>query len=393
MASPVDTSVKHFYSAMSGAPVLSGQAGAMIGLLDACLVTGFDLKSATSLTVAGGVATLAFAGSHSAVVDAVVLVDGVTGALAGLNGEQKVTAIAAGVVRFATALPDGTAAGSISFKMAPAGWAKVYSGTNLAAYQSPHMQSTKMFVRVDDTGTMSCRLRGYEAMSDINTGAGLFPLDSQLNGGGWMSKSAAANATRVNWRIVADARGAYISVVGYSVHDANASAGRTVCVGDFRAYRPGGDPYAFVLGCGTSDYFGEAPGVCDQDGSTYCFAARSYSELGASVGLASRPEIGAPITSGADNSFGTFPSVIDGGLRLSRRLVMEGITPRGVFPGLYTVPQSGVGLSIAPLTVQPGAGPLAGRNLLAIGCGANSQSYPSTGLGISFIDITGPWER
>ncbi|EPD32955.1 hypothetical protein HMPREF9701_06413, partial [Delftia acidovorans CCUG 274B] len=56
MASPVDTSVKHFLSSMTGAPVLSGTVGSMIALLDALLVTGFDTKTLTSLTVVGGVA-------------------------------------------------------------------------------------------------------------------------------------------------------------------------------------------------------------------------------------------------------------------------------------------------------------------------------------------------
>ena len=66
---------------------------------------------------------------------------------------------------------------------------------------------------------------------------------------------------------------------------------------------------------------------------------------------------------------------------------------RGIFPGLYTVPQSDVGLAYMPRSLQSGAGPLAGRKLIAVGCGASSTPYPSTTLGISFIDVTGPWAR
>lgn len=38
-----DTSVKYLHSAMPGAPVLSGTAGSLISVLDACLVNGLSL--------------------------------------------------------------------------------------------------------------------------------------------------------------------------------------------------------------------------------------------------------------------------------------------------------------------------------------------------------------
>lgn len=390
MASPVDTSVKHFYSAMAGAPVLNGVAGSLIAVLDACLVTGWGLKAVDSATVSAGVCRLNFAsGKSAAEVDAVILVAGATPT--GLNGEQKVTAVSGTWVEFKTALPDGAVTGSVSFKMAPAGWTRPFAGTNLAVYQSPNPQSTKMLVRVDDTGTTSCRLRGYETMTDINSGAGLFPLDVQISGGGWMNKSASANSSAVRWRIVANDCTVYINIVGYSASVAGGEAGRTVLMGDFQAFAPGGDPYAFALGCSTSGSHTDNPGTCDQDGGPNQFAPRSYTKLGSSIGLTSRAEVGANVTSGVDGTFGSFPSVIDGGLRVSRRLLLQGVTPRGVLPGLYTVPQSDVGLSIAPLTKLDGVDSVAGRKLLAIGCGATSVTYPSIALGISFIDITGPW--
>ncbi|WP_120968630.1 hypothetical protein [Comamonas sp. lk] len=394
MASPVDTSVKHFYSAMAGAPVLNGVAGSLIAVLDACLVTGWGLKAVDSATVTAGVCRLNFAsGKSGAEVDAVILVAGATPA--GLSGEQKVTAVSSNWVEFKTALPDGAVAGSVSFKMAPAGWTKAFEGANLAAYQSPNVQSTKMFVRVDDTGSdpTSARLRGYESMSDINTGGGLFPLDSQLNGGGWINKSASANTSAVKWRIAANDRSLYINIVGQSANSPGTETGRTVFIGDFQAYRPGGDPYAFTIGCAPGGSYDQINGTCDHGAVAYQFAPRNYTGMGSSFGLESRGEIGGvTYMSGGDSTFGPFPSGIDGGLRLSRRLMLEGSTPRGVVPGLYTVPQSNVGAYISPLTKMVGANWLAGRNLLAVGCGSSSIAYPSSSLGISFIDITGPWE-
>ena len=132
MASPVDTSVKWARSTMPGAPALTRAAGSLIALLDALLVNGWGQQTASSVVVAGGVATATFPTDHAAAKHAVVLVDGVTGALTALNGEQKVTAVAPNVIKWATAAADGTATGTITVKMAPAGFNKPFSGTNLA---------------------------------------------------------------------------------------------------------------------------------------------------------------------------------------------------------------------------------------------------------------------
>ena len=212
MASVVDTSVKNFNSTMSGAPALSGTVGTLVALLDALLVNGFDVKTATGLTVSGGVASMAFTGSHSAQLDTVISIAGITGTYASLNGEQKVTAVAAGVVRFATTLPDGAASGTITFKMAPAGFEKPFAKPNVGVYRSLDPASTRMLLRVDDTGAQVARVVGYEAMSDVDTGVGVFPTAAQIAGGGYWSKSTQASAAAVGWNLVADGRTFYLSI-------------------------------------------------------------------------------------------------------------------------------------------------------------------------------------
>lgn len=393
MTSVVDTSVKHFMHTMAAAPVLSGTAGAMIAVLDACLVNGFDIKVATSLVVASGVATLSFAGSHSATVDSVVLVEGVTGPLTALNGEQKVTAIGAGVVKFATAAADGTAAGTISFKMAPAGWEKVFSGTNLAVYRSLDPQSTGMYLRVDDTGATSCRVRGYETMTDVSTGAGPFPTDAQISGGGWLVKSSAAGATVVKYALIADARSVLLNYVPYNGSYPTSVAGGTVFFGDIIAHKPSGDKYAFTLGTATSASAGSAAGTCDQGQQTSQYFPRSHTGGGASVVEMVRSVSNSNAISGMDTTFGVFPGAIDGSLLLAAiGISSTGSTPlRGTLPGIRHIMHSSLGTVIQPMSTIRGSGPLAGRSLLALGLGGSSTTYPSTGLGISLADITGPW--
>lgn len=180
MASPVDTSVKHFYSAMAASPALSGTAGALLSTLDACLVTGFGTKAADSAVITGGVCRLSFAsGVSAAKQEAVILVTGATPAA--LNGEQKVTAVANGWVEFKTALPDGAVTGSITFKVAPLGWEKVFSKTNVTVYRPTDPASTRPFIRVDDSNAAFARVQMYESMTDVDTGSGVTPALA----GGW----------------------------------------------------------------------------------------------------------------------------------------------------------------------------------------------------------------
>jgi len=49
--------VKWMYQGMGGAPVLTNNWGSMTALLDACLVNGFNLQTASSITRDGSTAT------------------------------------------------------------------------------------------------------------------------------------------------------------------------------------------------------------------------------------------------------------------------------------------------------------------------------------------------
>ena len=395
MASPVDTSVKHLHSGMAGAPTLNGVAGSMIDVLDAVLVTGCDFKNATSLAVLNGVATLSFSGSHSATVESVVLVSGVTGALSALNGEQKVKAIGSGSVSFATASANGTATGTVSFKMAPAGWAKVFSATNIGVYRSQDPAGTQMYLRVDDTGTTSCRVIGYESMTDIDTGVGPFPLAAQQAGGGFWTKSYVANSNAARWSVIADARTALVSVAVFTSQSATAIGSYTRMFGDIVANKPGGDAFACALGYASSSNFNSQEGSIGSSSGSQQAMSRSFTGLGSCV-LHSNISYTANSNSlsGQDAALGSFPSPIDGGLRLSKRYISETAQqpPRGDIPGLYTVPQTDAGRFFYDRVITTGTGILAGRKLFSLTpTVSNTSEWPSNVIGVMFVDITGPW--
>ena len=388
MASPVDTTVKHYRSDMPGAPVLNGVAGSKISQLDACLVTGYGLKAATSLTVASGIATLAFDGGASAAwPDAVILVAGASNAA--LNGEQKVLSANTTTVTFATAEADGTDAGTVTFKIAPAGWEKVYSKTNVAVFRSLHVESTKMFLRVDDTNPQFVRVVGYETMSDVDTGASAFPTAVQQAGGGYWAKSDVTSAAAVAWILASDGRFFFDSPAPGSHRGMTYQGCFLRGFGDFVPKNPAGDPYLCGLNySATTSAAGMNEGLLDGDAATRTALARGYTGLGAAV-LARRWAYTGNIGSGRDGALGDFPSAIDGSLILSDQYVGETAAPRGNIPGHKYCPQAKAWDSFKMMDSLAHGG----RKYIVSSSGYSSSSTSSTSAntGASFIDITGPW--
>lgn len=389
MASPVSTDVKHFHSGMSGAPIWNGVPGSALAVIAGCLETGFNVKAATSLVVAGGIATLSFAGNHSAEPETVILISGVSGALTALNGEQRVTTKGVGQVKFATAAADGTAAGSITFKMAPAGWVKAVSATGISGYKSGDVQGTGHFLRIDDTNAMFCRVTGYETMLDASTGSGPFPSVAHIAGGGYWPKSGTADATARPWVMITEGRKFYIHMSPYGY------GGVTFGFGDDLGTRPGGDPYACSLASSfSSDIYNMWQGGLDAPALLTVAMPRGFTGLGSSVLHAAYPYTGnGALVSGTDGTLGEFPSEVDGSLRPSSRfLAVPGRAPRCNLPGLYSVAQSKAFNTFKRGDTIPGTGALTGRKLLVLNPSSALASVSNdTNTGVSLVDITGPW--
>lgn len=384
------TKTKSFDSSMPGAPVLSRTAGALIAVLDAVLVNGFGLQSVSALNVLNGVATATVPATPSAGIDSVILVAGASNAL--LNGQQRVTAVTANSVSWATTAPDGAATGSITLKVAPAGWVKAFSDTGLAAYKSTSVEGTGCYLRVDDTGTTTARVRGYEALSDINTGSGLFPSAAQFDNGLWWSKSNAAGATAVPWRIYADDRGIYFFV--RNINPGGEYQGNYF--GDAPSIKSG-DPYACVLRGNVSDKSAAAGGTFGDDlifaDGSYShdglYAARAANTLGGAVKVHSAPVMAVGVAATHITGSVGFPYPgIDNGLMLSPVVIYDAKGPRGYLPGLRYAPQI-VNTSFNTGNPVPGSGDMAGKKVQAIRMGALITSPAQCGC--VFIDHVSNW--
>lgn len=144
-----NTDIKWFSFNNTNAPQLSNTWGCMIDLLDACLVTGFGSQTVSSLIVKNGVATATFGTSHNLKQFQVIEISGATNAI--LNNEFKILGLTANTIEFLVDLPDQTAAGVISCKLAPLGWTKEFTGTQKAVYQAGDKIANPFFLRIDNS--------------------------------------------------------------------------------------------------------------------------------------------------------------------------------------------------------------------------------------------------
>ena len=382
-----------FDSSQVGAPVLSGSAGALRAVIKACLVDGFGAGPVATLTVSGGIATATYAGAHPFKVGYVAQFAGATPA--GLNGNKVILSATGTSVTFAApGVPDGAATGTITSKAAPAGWQELFAGAlaNVIALKPSVVEATGCVLRVDDTGAINARVRAYEAMSDISTGVGMTPLESQAAGGLWWPKSATANATARAWILVADARGFYLAVA-----PAGGDRYTLLFAGDIASLKSG-DAYGYLLTGNQADQTGasSAPDGCvgysHRSARTGAYLVRAYTAIGQSTDAqrlgAHHNGSTADVYAGtAGYSLGAYPNGANNGL-LTGALELHAAGLRGTLPGLLH-PVQDCGTSFATGATVDGTDDLAGRRLLAIRTGP-----PAGGtVGTVFIDTTGNWGR
>lgn len=390
--------VKHIHEGMRGAPVLSGTVGALIALLDAFLLNGWGLVTATGINVAGGIATVSLNAGETFEVGAVVLVAGATPAA--LNGEQRVLTADATSITFATTAANGAASGTITVKYAPQGsWEKAFSGTNLAVYRSTDVTGARMYYRVQDTSTTAARIVGYVSMTGVSTGTGPFPTSAQRSGGSYWPKSMVASSAPVPYLLAADSRALLASICAGASSDAGYVNAPVYGFGELVGLNPAGDAWASVVAFAGSDWtYSPSPSSLSAGVSDAVYMARAHTGTGTSLAAKVASYCQSPsVASGVDALLGTYPSVVDGRLLLSRRFVGVGAadaTPRAEVPGLLSCPQIVPHDAFVRLDQIACAGDLEGRTLRATRTLDNAMDYPveaGGAAGVSFIDVTGPW--
>lgn len=393
--------VTWYDSSEAGAPTLNNAAGALLAVIQACLVDGFNSKSVTSLVVASNVAT-ATCSAHgfTATVGKLILMAGATPS--GLNGIKQITSVATNTFTYAApGISNQTATGTITVKRNPLGWTRPYSGTNKAMYARSDPAASAEMLRIDDTATgiastTYARAIGVESATDVDTYVAEMPTTAALSGGSYWSKGA-NTATAKPWVIFGDSRSMYLLLDNAAYTFAANGALCPHGFGDLVPYRAG-DPYrAFIMGStnnsGPLPTNAFAPNMTQGTGPSATYqgfhVARAANGVGGAIQLStlsnwtSVPGISGPV----------YPSGVDNGAVIQRPvIIMENVAPtgypfRGELPGL-ALPMAAIGNRLH-LQVLPNPIGFTG-NMVCVGA---TMSQPSAPLyGALLFDVTGPWQ-
>jgi hypothetical protein len=256
----------------ASAPTLTGQAGSLVGLLDACLVNGYGTKD-------------------------------------------------------------------------PAGWDIAYTATNKRAYRAA--TGNRHYLRVDNASNGS-RVRGFQSMSDVDTGSDPFPNNTQINNGGYWYSSNSTNDNARAWMIVANEKTFWLYICTSSTSTSTV----------FQSQNPGhvlyfwgeiekvlsSDSKNTAIICGTSDspndhqcgstsaYTGNIGGHFICESSTGTKSLNINKVTSSNLGNASGNGLGRNVNS-------IYPDAITGGISLGKVFVTENVSGsypvRAMWPGLH----------------------------------------------------------
>ena len=234
-----------------------------------------------------------------------------------------------------------------------AGWTKPFVGTNKAVFKTG-VGSNGFNLRVDDSQTITtsaprwARAVGYEAMTDVDTGTGKFPSDTQLAGGlYWHTSQAAASAaaTPIPWTVVADHKFMYLWLNSFPQNSSSMAPTPyyqcTFCFGDTNPFKAGDQWATLIAGAVSAAAPGADSGVLGGSAISSAraglFFARSHTGAGGSIygGWCSDHNKGNT-TWGSGNL--SYPNPTDGGVYLAPVWIHEPGNPgtgRGTVPGLW----------------------------------------------------------
>ena len=348
-----DYPVKWFSSDMGGSPENGDQYGALIELLKACLVTGFNTKPVASLTYDSATqqATASVGSGHGYLKWQVIAISGAD--QASYNGEHRVIAIGSDWVRFALdAAPAATEATGelIEIKTPPIdGWvvAAEDTATHQIAFQrtDPAATDLTMIVRNDthtqypDTNSTSrvAQVSWVEDFTDLETfGAENLQL--------WpFSDYYLSNSYSRGWKVVSSSKFFYyIDRYGYDGGHA------LLMSGDFPSVRPADSYNCLINGVPGNDRWSSTgrdiyPRTLSFGSTDYFRASRSHSQM---PGIKEISLIGV---GRSPSSTFAYPNPSDNGLHLSLGKIIvregpegflynseiDGQSARGYLPGLF----------------------------------------------------------
>ncbi len=330
-----------YKSTDANAPVLCGQCGKMVQLLDAILVNGYAGKASQGWSIAytgyaySGTAT---GGANNKLIDTTrnFTVDGVT---IGMCVLRTADGKSAGITSISTTTNANDTLNFTAAANTPT-FANLDAYTidgNRRVYRAP--TGNRYYLRVEDLltgGANQCaRVRGWEVKSNTldvvdasNTGP--FPTNAQVDGGLWGFKSSTASATAVAWYFIGN--GTFFLL--WVNQSGTAGAATAIMFGDYVSFKPG-DMYNTIIQANSS-------GAANTVYLWYSVSAgggyqvRLNSGQGGSVALSRMPPTGTTWVA-THFSIGSYvyPDTIVGGLLVTPILVTTGGIICGYIPGWW----------------------------------------------------------
>lgn len=264
---------------------------------------------------------------------------------------------------------------------AGAGWTKPYTATNRRAYKNG-TGSTGLYWRVRDDaggtgGAKEALIRGFESMSDVNTGSNPFPTSAQsalTDNSLVIRKSAAADATTRPWIVIADAKTCYVFIQSGD----QANTYYAAAFGDFYSV-VSGEVWNALLHARSSENSSTA-GSSDLDSCSNnmatsglgSFLVRQYS---GAVGSASQARTSTwnQTILGSGSSLPIYPNIADNSIYLSRVFLNASSNSlRGYMRGFWAWMHN---LGVNDGDTFNGAGDLAGKTFLIIKFGPNQGLF------------------
>lgn len=320
---------KEFYYGQSSVPQMAGTAGYMVSILDAFLVTGFNTKNVSSISVTSNIATVTTSIAHDYEIGNIIVFSGANESI--FNDEFEIVSIPSTTTftfDITTALT--AASGTITCKVAPLGWEKTFSGTNKAVYRSLDVTTNQFYLRVDDTNTLYSAVTMYETMSSVDVGTGASATK-------YWKKSIYSNTTSYPWHAIGNKKVFYFFSdwhPNYTLQPAG------YAFGWFPSFKSGDGYNTMLIGHDVSNPsypannqdFAKIGSASDTEGQ---ILVRSYSQLGSYISFYKLGGIALHTAMGYDTAY-QFPNPVDNGVHLFPVYIYETNNYiRGKFPGVY----------------------------------------------------------
>lgn len=367
--------VKVFRSTDYGAPANTNAAGALIAILDACLVNGYGSQT-VGITSTGGVATVTTPVAHALQNGTFMRISGANESA--YNGDVAITVTGATTFTYAvTGSPASPATGTITSKVAPSDWTKPFSTTNVAAYKQG-AGSNGMYLRVDDilaSGGAFPKVRAYEVMTDVNTGTGDFPTVTQAANGMGFHKSYDAGADP--WIIIASEK------CFYACMNVSTSSRDLHFFGDFIS-KKSGDAFNTLYIMGSQTAYDDAFLTSTSNNLTTQmqghYLPRIHTQIGSSYQCSKMSPATGQSNLGSSGGIPAYPSAIDNALHITPVYITEAAGIRGKLPGLWNT------LHQKPFQhgdIISGTGDYANKKFIALSPYSNSH--------MCLIEISNTW--